>query len=115
MCDIQHFHFTLDRPLYDLQETTAGDLTLWQSGIAIHAVTGAVKEAHELVQKHLLNSQHAINTLLGLGLGYTLKAAVEHYLKKELQETTYLICYEPDIAQLHFVLSNINLSDYLAH
>jgi len=102
-------------PLYDLQETKAGDLTLWQDGIAIHAITGAIEEANGLAREHLLTSQHAINCLLGLGLGYTLKAAVEQYQKRGFRESTHLICYEPDIALIHFVLSNINLSDYLSH
>jgi hypothetical protein len=102
-------------PIYDLQETQTGDLTLWQGGIAIHSLTGAVAEAEGLVKEQLLTSQHAINCLLGLGLGYTLKAAVEQYQKRGFRDSTHLVCYEPDIAQLHFVLSNINLSAYLSH
>lgn len=102
-------------PLYDLQETQAGDLTLWLQGVAIHAASGAVEEANALAREHLLTSQHAINCLIGLGLGYTLKAAVEQYQKRSFKESTHLTVYEPDIALIHFVFSNINLSQYLSH
>jgi hypothetical protein len=102
-------------PVYDLQETEAGDLTFWQNGLPIHALTGAAQEADWLVAENLLSSQHAINCLIGFGLGYTVKAAVEQYEAQGLPQSTYLIVYESDIELLHFVLSHINLSPYLAH
>lgn len=102
-------------PQYDLQETQAGDLTLWHKGFAIHALSGAVAEANMLVSQQLLTAQHAINCILGLGLGYTTQAIVEQYTQQQLPKTAFIIVYEPDIVFLHFIFSNINLCNYLKH
>jgi hypothetical protein len=111
----QYIAEALPAPQYDLQETHVGDLTLWHKGFAIHAISGAVAEAQALVAQQVLTAQHAINCILGLGLGYTTQAIVEQYATQCLPNTAFIIVYEPDLALLHFILSNINLSHYLKH
>jgi hypothetical protein len=100
-------------PSFEVMETEAGDLTLVRNGIPIHAVTGAIAEASALVTAELQSRRYAQNIVFGLGLGYLLRATVK--AKQADAIVSKVLVYEPDLELLHFIVSNVNLADYLSH
>jgi hypothetical protein len=94
-------------------ETEAGDLTLHWKHTALHANTGALSEAQDLVADRLLAPQHAINLVIGIGLGHVLQEALAQMQEQTINNNLFL--FEPNLPLLHFAFSNINLANCLTY
>jgi hypothetical protein len=98
---------------FTLLETHEGDFSLAVHGQPIHSLRGAAAEAHHIVSEELKPKRYAQNLLIGLGLGYLLKALIDAKTAQDL--ACKVVIYEQDIELLHFVLSNVALHQWLAH
>lgn len=93
--------------------TQADDLTLVWEDKAVHSLLNAQQEARDLVEAHLNKNLKGQTLLIGLGLGYLLKAGLETL--EQRNSSGSLLIYETHLDLLAFVLQNVDLSEYLAH
>lgn len=106
-------NYTPKTDAFPVAETYAGDYTILVNNMPIHSPHGAMREATELANQEVQTKRYGQNLIFGLGLGYVLKAVVD--LKTRLDLESRVVVYEPDMDLLHFVMTNVDLSDLLAH
>jgi Protein of unknown function DUF115 len=96
---------------YQVATGPNGDITLLFEGQPLHDLDSPKAEAQQLVIDGLTPHRHGQNLILGLGLGYVLQEACQ--VKETNHFASLITVYEPDLALLHFILSNVDLRAYL--
>jgi hypothetical protein len=102
-----------DATKFAVYETHDGDLTLESNKCLLHSLNGAQKEAQQVVAQDANKNVHGQNLLVGLGLGYVLKAVLKEADEKRHKGAIFVL--ETDLDLLNFVLSHVDLSQELQH
>ncbi|MCE3234171.1 MAG: hypothetical protein K0Q50_351 [Vampirovibrio sp.] len=90
----------------ELIATQDEDYTLLFRGIPLHASTGAMQEARQIVSRQCRPALGRAHLVLGMGLGYLLQAVYQH-------SPGQIVIYEPDVSLLKFVLENVDLTEFI--
>lgn len=107
---------TLPAEAYDrlaLEETPSGALTLYWDDKPDHHPYYPEAEAQMVVEQSANRARHALHVVLGLGLGYTLKALLAWAEEHQWQGDMLLL--EEDVDLLYILLENIDFSSLFSY
>lgn len=89
--------------------TPTNDYVLLKDDLAIDDLNNPREAAKQSIAKNIHHEMKSNDTIIlfGIGLGYLLDEVYQKFPSK-------ILIYEPDLMLLHFVLSNIDISEHLA-